>query len=83
MTLPAIASITLFSLSLASAGHDGARSSPRVGSPSATQSTYRFLKITPQSPLAVPYRPTVDAQSCPQDLRRPGGRMRNLHSARG
>jgi hypothetical protein len=46
MTLRAIASITLSSLSLACVGHDGARSSRRFRSPLATRSAHYLLKIT-------------------------------------
>ena len=82
MTLPAI-SITLCSLSLVSPGHDGARSSRRFRSPPATRSAQYLLKITHQSLLTAPYRPTLDAEPRLQEPALRGRRKRNLHSARG
>ena len=70
MTPPPIASITLFSLPLPSAGDDGARPLRRLRAPSPTQSPRHFHKITPHPLL----RRTGSSQpfathACLQDLR--------------
>jgi len=82
MTLPAI-SITLCSLSLVS---PGARWRTLFSPlPLATRHTISsiLLKITHQSLLTAPYRPTLDAEPRLQEPALRGRRKRNLHSARG
>ena len=59
MTRRAIASITLSSFALASAGHDGARPFRRSRRQSPTQSAHHLLKLTPPSPSRRCLAPTI------------------------